>query len=122
MILEDWEIDFHWLRIRNKVKDELGASKLPDMQAILFLIGIQEFGHFTSQRTFSKEEKQDLMHIAVCSLLEPDGYYEYSGRDHDGWPHWKTVIPFSTKGVEDQENYLKKKIIQYFDSRDNEEY
>ena len=44
------------------------------MEAILFLIGIQEVGDFRTK--FTKEQKQDLMHVAVCSLLSPSGYYE----------------------------------------------
>jgi len=29
------------------------------------------------------------MHIAICTLLAPYGYYEYEGTDEEGWPHWK---------------------------------
>jgi len=42
-------------------------GKKPDMEAILFLIGIQEFGQLKEK--FTKEQKQDLMHVAVCSYL-----------------------------------------------------
>lgn len=111
---EDWELEFEWLKVRHIVKESIKSKDLPDIKAILFLIGIQEYGNFTNQRTFSKEEKQDLMHVAVSSLLEQDGYYEYVGRDHDGWPHWKVARPFTVKGPEEQEKILKEKIIQYF--------
>jgi len=110
--MEEWEIDFQWLKVRHTIKDIFGGDSLPDLRAILFLVGIQELG--AVQETFSKEEKQDLMHIAVCSILEGDGYYRYVGRDEDGWPHYEVEIPFKTKGTKAQELILKKGIIEYF--------
>ena len=52
----------------------------------IFLIGIQEIGNITNK--FSKEQKQDLMHVAVCSLLSQSGYYKLEGYDDEGWPHF----------------------------------
>ena len=49
------------------------------MDAMLFLIGVQELGRW--KEGFTKEEKQDLMHIAVCRLFTDDGHYEFVGRD-----------------------------------------
>lgn len=114
--MKDWQLDFKWLETRHYIKDSIGAQKLPDLQAILFLIGLQEFGNWINKRTFTKEEKQDLMHVAVCTLLEEDGYYEFIGRDEDGWPHWESRRPFTIKGVKDQEHILKTKIISYFEA------
>jgi len=55
------------------------------------------------------------MHIAVCTLLDPDGYYSYIGLDEDGWPHWSVNKPFTLTGVASQERYLKEKVIAYMD-------
>ncbi len=115
MVMEEWKIDFEWLRIRHMIKDSMGSEKLPDLKAVLFLIGIQELGHI--QREFSKEEKQDLMHVAVCTLLESEGHYEFVGRDQDGWPHWKLSKKIEKQNIDDQEVLLKSKIIEYFDNR-----
>ncbi len=109
--MEAWELDFEWLQLRHRVKDRFDFAKLPDLSGILFLIGIQELGDLG--RSFSKEEKQDLMHVAVCTLLEEEGYFEFIGRDEDGWPHWEPIRKFVMKGVESQENLLKEKIIAY---------
>ncbi|MEM9885703.1 MAG: hypothetical protein AAF849_07415 [Bacteroidota bacterium] len=110
--MEDWELDFEWLRVQHIVKDSMGKDHLPDLNAILFLVGIQELGRV--QDTFTKEEKQDLMHIAICSLLREDGYYEFVGRDADGWPHYESLVPIEVEGVKAQERLLKVKIIEYF--------
>jgi hypothetical protein len=110
--MEDWELDFEWLKVRHKVKDALKKTEMPDMNAILFLVGVQELGRV--QTVFAKEEKRDLMHIAVCRLLSYDGYYEFEGRDADGWPHWKQILPFTTKGLPEQERLIKERLIRYF--------
>jgi hypothetical protein len=110
--MEDWELDFEWLRVRHVVKDALGRPELPDLNAILFLIGIQELGRW--QKAFTKEEKQDLMHIAVCKLLSYQGYYRFVGRDQDGWPHWKQDRQIPATGVKAQERLLKEMSILYF--------
>ncbi len=116
--LEDWELDFAWLRVRHLVRDIFQRDDLPDMNAVLFLIGIQELGR--AAPSFSKEEKQDLMHIAVCRLLSEDGYFQYLGMDDDGWPHWKPVKPFAIQGVKEQERLLKEQVVRYFAAIDQE--
>ena len=111
--MEDWQVDFEWLRVRTYVQESLGLDKLPDLQGVLFLIGIQEWGRV--QDDFTKEEKQDLMHVAVCTLLSQDGYYEPEGRDGDGWLHFRQVAPLPYTDLKSQEMWLKRKVIQYFD-------
>ncbi len=118
--MEDWELEFEWLRVRHLVKDVLNHKTLPDMDAILFLIGIQELGRWNSE-PFTKEEKQDLMHIAACRLMSFDGYYRLKEKDADGWPHYEVLKPFALKGSAEQEHYLKLKIIQYFEDMEEEE-
>lgn len=110
--MEEWEFEFYWLRVRHLVKDRFGRDALPDLNAILFLIGIQELGRW--QSSFTKEEKQDLIHIAVCRLMSYDGIYAFAGRDQDGWPHWKQVRAIPVQGVKEQEQRLKEHTITYF--------
>ncbi|MBP7239377.1 MAG: hypothetical protein KBA14_04080 [Saprospiraceae bacterium] len=110
--MEDWQLDFEWLRVRHWVKDRFKRSELPDLNAVLFLIGIRELGR--RQEKFTKEEKQDLMHLAICHLLTEEGYYEFEGMDADGWPHWKPLIPIDVKGLAAQEAMLQRKVIEYF--------
>lgn len=100
-----------WLALRKKLKDQFG--KAPDLNAILFLIGIRELGQYKPK--FSKEEKQDLMHIATCSILSQSGYYEIDGQDQDGWPHWvaKKNLPLMT--LSEQEDFLKDHVLRYFE-------
>ena len=93
-------------------------EKVPDMEGILFLIGVNELGRMP-RRKFSKEQKQDLMHVAVCTLLSQHGFYEFVGRDEEGWPHFKEVEEVSIKGIAEQERMLKECMIRYFEDDTN---
>ncbi|MEZ4720892.1 MAG: hypothetical protein R2813_03325 [Flavobacteriales bacterium] len=82
-----------------------------DLQAILFLIGLNELGQ--GPRKLKKDEKIDVMHIAVCRLLEPYGYYEYTGQDEDGWPHFVRNEKLPKLAAREQEKLMKEAIITY---------
>jgi hypothetical protein len=100
-----------WLALRKKLKEQF--TKAPDLNAILFLVGIRELGHI--KKKFTKEEKQDLMHIATCSVLSRSGYYQLQGLDQDGWPHWIATKKLPIMELIEQEDFLKDHIIQYFE-------
>lgn len=103
-----------WLELRKKLKVQFG--KAPDMNALLMLIGIRELG--SAKPNFTKEEKQDLMHIATCKLLSDDGFYELEFQDSEGWPHWKNIKPIPPMNLEQQEDLLRDKILIYFEEID----
>ncbi len=101
-----------WKETLNMLGERFG--KIPDMEGILFLIGINELGA-PPDATFSKEQKQDLMHIAVCSLLSQLGYYEFILRDEQGWPHFQELKKVELASMRDQEQLLKECVIRYFE-------
>lgn len=110
--MEEWELDFEWLHVQHIVKDAMRRETLPDLNAVLFLIGIQELGRW--KKNFSKEEKQDLMHIGVCRLLSYEGYFEFVGRDEDGWPHYRQILEMPQQSTTQQEKLLKICSVRYF--------
>ena len=110
MFIQD-DIQQRWWNLEAKLVERFG--KKPDMETVLFLIGIQEFGDIKEK--FTKEQKQDLMHVAVCSLLSQSGYYELEAVDEDGWPHFKQLKPMPEMNMIDQENFLKDHILLYFE-------
>ena len=103
-----------WWDLERKLMDKFG--KKPDLESILFLIGLQETGFI--QEKISKEQKQDLMHIAICSVLMPSGYYLHEGTDEQGWPHFSQLKPLPAFDLMEQENFLKDHILLYFQSLD----
>lgn len=104
------DLQVRWLKLRIKLKEQYGIK--PDMNGVLFLIGIQELG--SGKQDFSKEQKQDLMHIAVCTLLAQSGYYVNEGNDEEGWPHFKQLKPLPDFNMIEQENFLKDHALLYF--------
>lgn len=106
------DLQVRWLKLRIKLKERFGIK--PELDGILFLIGIQELG--SGKQDFSKEEKQDLMHIAVCTILMPSGYYQLEGNDEEGWPHFKQLKPLPEFNMIEQENFLKDHALLYFQS------
>ncbi len=108
---KDLELEKRWVRLMNKLEDHV-SKKPKDLNSVLFLIGIQELGRIDS---FSKEEKQDLLHIATCKVLSYSGFYELESLDQDGWPHWKLIKKLPKFSLMDQEKLLKTNILEYFE-------
>ena len=108
------DLQTRWWNLEAKLVERFG--KKPDLETILFLIGIQEFGQIKEK--FTKEQKQDLMHVAVCSLLSASGYYEVGGFDEDGWPHFKQLKAMPEMDTFTQENFLKDHILLYFETHE----
>ncbi len=100
-----------WLLLLEKLKHLTG--KEANLDSILFLIGIQELGQ--GFKSFSKEEKQDLMHIGTCKVLSFSGYYTLEGKDQEGWPHWKLEKKLPSISLKEQEELLKMHVLEYFD-------
>jgi len=88
-------------------------GRRPDLNALLLLIGVQELGQGVAE--FTKEQKQDLMHIATCKLFSLSGHYALDRVDEDGWPHYKLLNPVPFANLKEQERMLKWHILEYFD-------
>ena len=110
-VAEDLQV--RWLKLRIKMKEHFGIK--PDMNGVLLLIGVQELGQ--GPQEFTKEQKQDLMHIAICTILQPSGYYTNDGLDDEGWPHFTQVKELPALYLNDQENFLKDHVLLYFQNQ-----
>lgn len=111
MLQKDLDLERAWHKLLIELENTLG-KKPKDLNAVLFVIGVQELGRGAAR--FSKEEKQDLMHIGICKVLSLSGYYELEGSDRDGWPHWKLVKKLPHFDLLDQEKLLKMHVLEYF--------
>ncbi|MEZ4826521.1 MAG: hypothetical protein R3C61_09535 [Bacteroidia bacterium] len=108
------DINTRWKFLEKKLEDHFG--KKMTMESILFLIGVRELG--STPRPFTKEEKVDLMHIAICRLLSFSGYYQLSHRDQDGWPHWELIKTLPHTDMFSQVYLLREHILTYFESEE----
>ena len=88
-----------------------------NLEAILMLVGIQELGRIPD--SLSKDQKLDVMHVAICTLLEDYGFYNYKGEDEDGWPHWDREKKIPNLKGEEQDVLIKTALIGYFENKLN---
>ena len=112
MFKRDLEFERTWHALLDHIHEAMGR-KPKDLNGVLFIIGVQELGK--GVKHFSKEEKQDLMHIAICKVLSLSGYYELEGIDKDGWPHWTLVKKLPHFDLLEQEKLLKMHVFEYFE-------
>lgn len=102
------ELRFQKLLLELKPKFEMDL----DLTSLIYLIGVNEVGF--GFKAYSKQEKMDIMHVAICTLLAPAGYYEFSHRDEQNWPHFKLVQNLPPLNDKEQQHLLKEAIIEYF--------
>lgn len=94
------------------LSNKFADGEVLDLDSIIYLIGVQELGRF--KQLFKKDEKVNLMHIAICRLLEPYGYYEFEYFDNDGWPHYKIKEELPPLKAGEQSLLMKEAIVNYF--------
>ena len=121
----DYDIELRFNALKTHLELTFGGGM--DVQAILFLIGVNELGQ--GHKNYTKAEKTDLLHIAICTLLEPYGYYQFEGRDQENWPHFKVLKAIPAISDREQQHLIKEAMIDYFiankyysESKDNPQY
>ncbi|WP_025742870.1 hypothetical protein [Aquimarina pacifica] len=108
----DEKLKERWEHLVAKLSDRFAEGEDLDIDGIIYLIGVQELGQV--HRAFKKDEKLDLMHIAICRLLEPYGYYEFEYFDDQGWPHYKMKEKLPSLKAGEQSVLMKEAIVNYF--------
>ena len=102
-----------WDYLTKELTQQFSDGDVLNLDSIIYLIGVQELGK--GKKVFKKDEKINLMHIAICKLLEPYGYYEFNFFDKDGWPHYKVVTELPNLKPGEQTVLMKEAIIYYFE-------
>ncbi|WP_027137940.1 hypothetical protein [Gaetbulibacter saemankumensis] len=108
----DEELKQRWELVVDKLSNQFADGDRLDLDAIIYLIGVQELGQ--PHLRFKKDHKLDLMHIAICRLLEPYGYYEFDYFDDDKWPHYKVKDSLPHLKAGEQAILMKEAIVNYF--------
>ncbi|MDB2658175.1 hypothetical protein N9Y73_02800 [Flavobacteriaceae bacterium] len=101
-----------WDYLVKKLTQQFSEGDVLNLDGIIYLIGVQELGQ--GKRQFKKDEKVNLMHIAICKLLEPYGYYEFDFFDKDGWPHYRILTDLPNLKPGEQTVLMKEAVINYF--------
>ncbi|MFL1010728.1 hypothetical protein [Flavisericum labens] len=108
----DEQLKERWDLVVEKLSDQFADGDSMDLDAIIYLIGVQELGQL--DKRFKKDQKLDLMHIAICKLLAPYGYYELDFVDDEGWPHYKVLEALPHLKAGEQSVLVKEAIVNYF--------
>ncbi len=108
----DEQLKERWSQVEKKLSHQFADGEKLELDAIIYLIGLQELGQV--HRKFKKDHKLDLMHIAICRLLEPYGYYEFDYFDDEGWPHYRMLEQLPQLKAGEQSILMKEAIVQYF--------
>ncbi|MGJ5641670.1 hypothetical protein [Formosa sp. S-31] len=108
----DEQLKTRWDEVVSRLSNQFADGDTLDLDAIIYLIGVQELGQF--DRRFKKDHKLDLMHIAICKLLTPYGYYEFDFVDDDGWPHYTVKEQLPNLKAGEQSVLMKEAIVNYF--------
>ncbi len=108
----DLQLKERWEQLIQKLSVQFADGDTMELDAIIYLVGVQELGQI--HNTFKKDEKLNLMHIAICRLLEPYGYYEFEYFDEDGWPHYAIKEELPTLKAGEQSVLMKEAIVTYF--------
>lgn len=108
----DVQLKERWEELVRKLAAQFSDGDPLELDAIIYLVGVQELGQY--HRKYKKDEKLNLMHIAICRLLEPYGYYEFEYFDEDGWPHYMIREELPTLKAGEQSILMKEAIVGYF--------
>jgi hypothetical protein len=111
-VIHDQKLKARWAQVVNLLSDKFSDGEPMDLDGIIYLVGLQELGRW--DKSFKKDEKVQLMHIAICRLLEPYGYYRFDYVDDDGWPHYELIIPLPVLKAGEQSLLMKEAIVGYF--------
>jgi hypothetical protein len=112
----DTQLKERWERLVDILSNQFSQGEDLDLDAIIYLIGVQELGKV--HREYKKDEKLNLMHIAICRLLEPYGFYEFEFFDEEGWPHYKVKEQLPPLKAGEQSVLMKEAIVNYFLERE----
>ena len=111
-MVRDEQLKSRWEILVEKLSQQFADGDTLDLDAIIYLIGVQELGQL--HRKFKKDEKVNLMHIAICRLLEPYGYYAFDYIDEQGWPHYTVKEELPNLKAGEQSVLMKEAIVNYF--------
>ena len=110
------ELKEKWTFLVEKLTNDFSEGDELNVDGIIYLIGVQELGQ--GHRAFKKDEKMNLIHIAICKLVEPYVNYEIDYFDEAAWPHYKTLTELPNLKPGEQTVLMKEAIVAYFEGLD----
>ena len=103
------DLDKTWSQLLEKLEKQFDQEMT--LKGVLYLIGVQELNLGIKQ--YEREEKVNVLHVAICKILGPFGFYKFDRIDEDGWPHYIELKAIKNLSENQQELLMKEAIIKY---------
>lgn len=111
----DKKLKERWDHLLAVLSERFSDGEVLDIEGVLYLIGLQELGQV--HRKMKKEDNVDLIHVGICTVLEPYGYYRFDFFDEEGWPHFELLEALPSLKPGEQSILMKEALVEYFIKR-----
>lgn len=111
LAVDDEALERRWQALISDVSERFGRT--PDVDAMLFLIGVQSVGR-GYEPDLPKERKQSLIMEGSYLAFETLGVYSRVGMERNGFWIWEKSFDLPKLSVENQEKLLRIGILNYF--------
>ena len=114
--IRDQKLKDRWDNLITVLSDRFSQGQPLEIEGVLYLVGLQELGQV--HRKMKKDENVNLIHIGICTVLEPYGYYRFDFFDEEGWPHFKLLESLPVLKPGEQSILMKEALVEYFLKRE----
>ena len=112
----DQKLKDRWDNLITVLSDRFSRGQPLEIEGVLYLVGLQELGQV--HRKMKKDENVNLIHIGICTVLEPYGYYRFDFFDEEGWPHFELLESLPVLKPGEQSILMKEALVEYFLKRE----
>ena len=112
----DKKLKERWDRLISILNERFSDGETIDVEGVLYLVGLQELGQI--HQKMKKDDNINLIHIGICTVLEPYGYYRFDFYDEDGWPHFELLEALPNLKPGEQSILIKEALVGYFLKRE----
>ena len=108
----DKKLKDRWDRLLTVLSERFSDGESLDVEGVLYLVGLQELGQI--HQKMKKDDNVNLIHIGICTVLEPYGYYRFDFYDEEGWPHFELLEALPPLKPGEQSILMKEALVAYF--------
>ena len=112
----DKKLKERWDQLLIVLTERFSDGEAMDVEGVLYLIGLQELGQV--HQKMKKDDNVNLIHVGICTVLEPYGYYRFDFFDEEGWPHFELLEALPTLKPGEQSILMKEALVAYFLKRE----
>ena len=108
----DQKLKARWEALVTLLSEKFSDGDAVDVEGMLYLVGLQELGQV--HRKMKKDDNVNLIHIGICTVLEPYGYYRFDYFVEEGWPHFELLEALPPLKPGEQTILMKEALVEYF--------